>query len=355
MASSSAHRIRRIRSLSSYHDIDVQQHTSRLLPPSDAINSEPRILIVSEIFDYEADKLGAALTERRIDYGRINLSYIPARLQFSLDYSKQSRKSWVSAGHHNFTLDKVSLIVLRNYGMMKEDTIETVDKVIDGQEWEAGLKTLLSYCNAITVNSPQAIARANDPIAQLNLALSVGFEIPRSLVTRSKERFELFAQGKSENLIWKSLGAHHVLVAGSIHSYYAQSGFDIDWQSGTLPHPILIQDRIPNAADIRVTFIQQKLFSTCINRPVSDEIDYKPIGLESLNLSIANLPASVELQCREFIAKSGLHYGAIDLILTPNGGYFFLEVNTSPDWHWLQNAHPTSITDAMTDSIIALL
>lgn len=49
----------------------------------------------------------------------------------------------------------------------------------------------------------------------------------------------------------------------------------------------------------------------------------------------------------------GLNYGCIDMIVTPNGEYVFLEINPSGQWYFVQMKTNMDIASAIVDLIIS--
>jgi glutathione synthase/RimK-type ligase-like ATP-grasp enzyme len=47
-----------------------------------------------------------------------------------------------------------------------------------------------------------------------------------------------------------------------------------------------------------------------------------------------------------------LNYGAIDIILTPDGRHVFLELNPSGEFFWLERAPGLSISEAIADLLL---
>jgi glutathione synthase/RimK-type ligase-like ATP-grasp enzyme len=48
-----------------------------------------------------------------------------------------------------------------------------------------------------------------------------------------------------------------------------------------------------------------------------------------------------------------LDFGAIDIILTPDDEYVFLEINQSGQWMWVQNQTGLMIGEAIAELLIA--
>jgi glutathione synthase/RimK-type ligase-like ATP-grasp enzyme len=47
----------------------------------------------------------------------------------------------------------------------------------------------------------------------------------------------------------------------------------------------------------------------------------------------------------------GLEYGTIDLLMGLDNQYYFLEVNSSGDWYWLEKETAQPITQSIIDTI----
>jgi glutathione synthase/RimK-type ligase-like ATP-grasp enzyme len=46
-----------------------------------------------------------------------------------------------------------------------------------------------------------------------------------------------------------------------------------------------------------------------------------------------------------------LRFGAIDMIVTPEGRYVFLEINPNGQWRWIEDASGLPISDALCDAL----
>jgi len=50
---------------------------------------------------------------------------------------------------------------------------------------------------------------------------------------------------------------------------------------------------------------------------------------------------------------TSLNYGAIDIILTPEGKHVFLELNPAGEFFWLERAPGLPISDAIADLLLS--
>ena len=64
------------------------------------------------------------------------------------------------------------------------------------------------------------------------------------------------------------------------------------------------------------------------------------------------LPAKIERLCVRLVRALGLCFGALDLILTPQGEYVFLEVNPNGQWAWIEDFTGLPISDAIAELLM---
>jgi glutathione synthase/RimK-type ligase-like ATP-grasp enzyme len=56
-------------------------------------------------------------------------------------------------------------------------------------------------------------------------------------------------------------------------------------------------------------------------------------------------------RCIQLVKSLGLRYGAIDFVIDKRDNLFFLEVNPSGDWYWIEQKTGLPITTAMASLI----
>ena len=61
------------------------------------------------------------------------------------------------------------------------------------------------------------------------------------------------------------------------------------------------------------------------------------------------LPRDVAQRCVQLVERLGLCYGAIDMVLTPDGRYVFLEINPNGQYQWIEDFTGLPISDAICD------
>ena len=61
----------------------------------------------------------------------------------------------------------------------------------------------------------------------------------------------------------------------------------------------------------------------------------------------------VAKRCVRLVQHYGLRYGAIDMVLTPDGRYVFLELNPNGQYLWLERFAGLPISDAIVDELLS--
>ena len=111
--------------------------------------------------------------------------------------------------------------------------------------------------------------------------------------------------------------------------------------------PVIFQEYVPAGIDLRVTVVGSAIFAAAI-APAAGEtrVDFRMrVGRSSMDSFV--LPAEVAGQLRLLMERLGLVYGAIDLRISPQGDYFFLEVNTAGEFLFVEERTGLPITEAV--------
>lgn len=179
----------------------------------------------------------------------------------------------------------------------------------------------------------------NNKLNDLYTAKSVGFLIPESLVTNNKSSLLNF-YAKYPLIISKQLSAEYINQSET-QLYSNGTKLLSRQQIENLPENFaisLFQEYIAKEIEIRVFFFKDHFFSMAIfsQKDNQTQIDYRHYNTANPNRNIPfRLPLEVEQKLKEFNQLTGHTTGSFDLILTPEGQYYFLEINPSSQFHWV--------------------
>jgi glutathione synthase/RimK-type ligase-like ATP-grasp enzyme len=115
----------------------------------------------------------------------------------------------------------------------------------------------------------------------------------------------------------------------------------------------IYQEFLPKAYDIRVTIVGRKLFAVSIDSQSdpSAVIDWRKTENPLLPHAPIELPAPLQRSLMELMSRLSLAYGAIDLVLTPDGRYIFLEINPNGQWLWIDEMLSLGISHSIAERL----
>jgi glutathione synthase/RimK-type ligase-like ATP-grasp enzyme len=102
--------------------------------------------------------------------------------------------------------------------------------------------------------------------------------------------------------------------------------------------PMLLQEYTEKDVELRIFFIEQKLFTMAIFSQLDEQtsVDYRNYNTEKPNRNVPyKLPTEIKKKILAFAKKAQLNTGSIDIILNKDGEYVFLEVNPVGQFGWV--------------------
>jgi glutathione synthase/RimK-type ligase-like ATP-grasp enzyme len=200
------------------------------------------------------------------------------------------------------------------------------------------------------INHPNAEQAAAHKLYQLHVAAELGLEIPRTLVTNDPAEVQRFAAALGPaGVAYKTfLPAEHdwretrILGDGELRELAA-----------VRYAPVIFQEYVALELDLRITVIGPEIFAAAIHpRPGGYAADYR-MDLARARVEPFDLPDDVERALRALLRRLGLVYGAIDMRLTPDGRFVFLEINPSGEWRFIEQRSGQAITSAFAAQLAA--
>jgi hypothetical protein len=320
------------------------------------------IVILTGPADPHADAVIERLARAGADYLRINEAEFPAQMRVSYGCT--------SAGHPMCTLhtadrrvdlDRVSVIWQRRplppvaHASIQDPSCRAYVEA-ECKDYLESVWYSLS-CEWVPAR-PTTTHRAGHKPTQLQLAGELGFEVPPTLITNDPEEFLAFYREHGGSLISKLGGS--ALVRSLRHlgiARYTQqvTRRDVGYADDLRYSPVIFQAYVPKRLELRVTVVGDRVFAAEIHsqRANRTQIDWRRYDLSHTPHYPHVLPEVVERRCADLVQRLGLCYGAIDLILTPDGRYVFLEINPNGQYLWIEHLTRLPISDALCDLLLS--
>lgn len=302
------------------------------------------ILIITHKLDFTADFLVNILNERNIAYRRFNCEDIlttDCTFNFNPDFS------YSFLGETNF-----NSVWFRRTMLPHIKLHSTAHQKYIINEIDSFLKNIFSVIDAKWVSNPNAVYHAENKLFQLRTASRLGFKIPETLITTTKQKVVDFYETYREVIV-KPISQTRVnsdenpeFIFTNKLSY--QHIKEIELFDLT---PCLFQREVKKHVELRVTVVKDKTFAAQVNSQ-GDEETLTDWRKKKLAFTVFELPNDIHKLCVYLVRELNLLFGAIDLILSPDGTYTFLEINPNGQWVWIETETGLKISDAIINELM---
>jgi glutathione synthase/RimK-type ligase-like ATP-grasp enzyme len=308
------------------------------------------LLIITNKDDLTADFLITRLIEQKKSYFRLNSEDLTqGGFCFAINNNSIMRKFTISEK----TLDFESVNCVwyrRKLYVCPSDIILPAQRRFVAGEIINLIEGMAANPSILWVNPIDAVTLAERKVFQLRLAQQLGFKIPNTLISNDANELRNFYKNNSGNVICKPI-FHGLFISdderSAVYTHHVEiDNLDDDIQLRACP--TLFQQEIPKGTDVRVTIIGNKVFSAEIYSEESKPLDWRNMRV-SISYRLFNLSKQVERQCMLMLKKMRLNYGAFDFVNTDEGQLYFLEVNPTGEWAWLEKEMCFPMRDAFIE------
>lgn len=277
------------------------------------------ILVITTKKDYTADFVLEKLNKRGILFKRLNcedLIQIPYKFSAGLDSTFEV--------FGQATLTSVWFRRTQLATIINSDKYTTQAIINDVQALLRNLFCLFPH--AKWLSDPVWVHRAENKLYQLRIAQKIGFSIPDTLVSNSHNEVDSFFFKHPTGIIIKPIHFSRIFEGDSTAIIYTNevTKVELDELREFDLTPCIFQEKIAKRFEVRVTVVNDKVFAAKVDSQseLETRIDWRRKKLKFFPFT---LPVDIEVKCIQLIREMNLYFGAIDLIVSPNLDYYFLE------------------------------
>lgn len=320
------------------------------------------ILILSGPGDAHADAVEAQLAARGAAWLRFDTADHPDRsaLSFTLEHGGHVRGSLV-VGSTSLALEDVSAIWVRRPGRPQSTAagVPAAGRAQVAADAVAVLDDLWNLLPAFCLpGTPDVIAAAAHKSEQLARAARHGFEIPFTWTGNDPDALLDTVAARPHGFVTKRTAPSQRLTdaAGAEISRLTTvlRPADLVHVGGVAHCPLTVQEALPKAFELRVTVVGDRVFTAVIHSQLSHHTrhDWRRFDLVHTPIETYELEPEVAARCAGLVAGYGLSYGAIDLVMTPDGRLVFLELNPSGQYLWVEQLTGQPISAALAGMLL---
>jgi MvdD family ATP-grasp ribosomal peptide maturase len=319
------------------------------------------VLIITRSDDNESIQMVTQAIERKGgEVIRFDTDRYPTEVRLSAYYgTNDDERLTLTNDEGEFDLRAVEAIWHRrlNYGARLPNTLDKQLRFASLGETRAAAQGMLASLKAFRMDALQHIRHAENKQLQLQVARELGLEIPRTLTTNDPSAVHDFAKSCESGMVTKMLSSFAVYDEGRELVVFTNpvKPEDLADLSGLSLCPMTFQEMIPKALELRTTVVGTRVMSASIDSQASALAahDWRRDGLRMIeDWQPYELPREVEEKILRLMDYFRLNYGAIDIIVTPDGRHVFLEVNPVGEFFWLESYPGLPIADAIADVLL---
>jgi glutathione synthase/RimK-type ligase-like ATP-grasp enzyme len=312
------------------------------------------VLIVTNDHDTHADSVIRELHRRGVPVFRFHPVDLPHACSVSIEIQRGRIEGEISNAYHRVALSDICGAWFRRARNSYSDPINpTSEKLADYVKAQntATLDALFHSLRTLWVGHPYLLRRAEIKALQLAEASKAGLTTPNTLISNDPARARVFVDELGDKRcaikpqmalgVTDKRGYHLPLTA------ILPPGYSLE-AVAALAHTTF-QPYIEKAAELRCVVIGERIFTARINSQANEDtrIDWRAAG--SREEEIFSLPDQVKASIHRLMDSFGINFASIDLIVTPDNEFVFLELNPNGQWLWLELGLGLPLTAAMAD------
>lgn len=199
---------------------------------------------------------------------------------------------------------------------------------------QQAVEAMLINCGKPIVNDPFATRKADHKLYQLSVARKCQLQIPETLVTTDPCKARDFI---SQMWITGRQVVTKCIQRSKFH--YAPTRLvtqdDMELLRTLKFAPAILQERVVDAIELRITIVGNNIFAaSCKSYKEEAQVD---IRLDTCqDIARYTLPEGVQRSLLDLMSRLQLTYAAIDMFFKPPNDFFFIEINPSGQYLYIE-------------------
>jgi glutathione synthase/RimK-type ligase-like ATP-grasp enzyme len=316
-----------------------------------------KVLILSSEDDQHAKVVREILVGMNAEVDFLRLDQFIEGCAFAYQIGWEKNSSHVDKENANLDLNSYFSIWYRRPGTVRSTSFAEpwIERMVEN-EARSALDGIFRSLNCLWMNLPANNLACSNKLWQLQMAKKLGFSIPETLVTNKPQLVQEFFDQCDGHVIYKLMGEQTNLLIPPNENPRGVSTMplrkeDLPFLGQVALAPHMFQRYIQKAYDLRITVVGEEIFCTRIDSQSGHgKIDWRHdynVGMEAFQLPDELVKMSFALT-----RNLGLNYGSIDLVLTSDGEYIFLEINCGGQYLWVEDRTKQQISLAVARFLV---
>lgn len=315
------------------------------------------ILIISNKGDVTTDLVVKRLYQLDVPFKRFNTEDFPQNVRCTIKVNNIDNEISISNENWELTSNDIKSIWYRRPKLPEFSNVSFSHDEFNFAIRESNsfiLNLWAIFKDKHWVNNPFHLYLAERKAFQLKIASESGFNIPNTIITNDFNVALKFIESNNKSVIAKPI-SHGSFGSDDEFAIYTTDLENTEYilSNESVNHsPFILQEKIKEKFDVRVSIFGTKIFAHKINSTKqSYEIDWRVLKPDEISYELLDIPPTLQNNINRFMKTVHLKYGAMDFVVDKNGIWYFIEINPNGQFAWLEIANG----DRLIDSLIELL
>jgi len=308
------------------------------------------VLVLTEPGDTTADLVVKELDRRGARVFRVDPGDFPLSVQASAWFDGSWRGEIRGPDGSVDLRDIRSVYVRRPTAFTFPSSMTDAEQRFAGREARRGIGGLLVSLPCSWVNHPSRAADAEYKPVQYAAAAACGMDVPRTVITNVPGDADEHSAHLGSSVVCKTLASATVVDGDRVALVYTTpvSVSDMaDSRVALTAHQF--QQRVPKVRDVRATVVGKRVYAANIlvdGETAGELLDWRA-DYDALLYEPVTLPDSVESSLLRMTDRLGLSFAAADFVVAADDQHYFVDLNPSGQWGWIQEATGLPIAAAI--------
>lgn len=304
-----------------------------------------KILIITHTQDsFSLEKVTEFIAQNNFEVIRFDVDLYPLKNQLSTVFENGKWISYLKTEDHKIRLDDISAVWYRRAYNIGTGLKEELETKFFGPAMGEIRHTLFGFMESLdcySLGKPSVYRRIDSKEEQLKIAHKLGFKIPETCITNDPEEAKKFIL-EHQNVVGKMQTGFAIYEDGVENVVFTNV---IDEESlerldSLVYCPMQFQKKIEKKKELRITMVGQEVYAFEIDSQQSEDgkTDWRKDGVNLIDKwKKTKIPSSIEQKLLNLLDVYNVDYGAVDMIVSPEDDYYFIEINAAGEFFWLDN------------------
>jgi hypothetical protein len=320
-----------------------------------------KVLIITHTRDNECiDIVSNNLRDMGAEVIRFNVDLYPLEYSLSTCYEQGEWKIFLDKDGKRETLHDATAVWYRR----SHNLADGLNKILEPEyvssvhgEIRQTLFGMLEGLHCFQIGRFSQYRRLDSKEEQMKIASALGLKVPDTCITNSPEEAKRFVLGHPKGAIVKMQSSFAIYREGVENVVFTNVITENNLDTiDTLQYcPMQFQEKIEKARELRVTIVGDAVFCFAVDSQKLEnaKVDWRREGLELLEQwDPYELPEDVKEKLLRLMDVYQVNYGAIDIIVNPEGDYYFLEINSAGEYFWLDRLNNGQISEQIAKVLL---